>query len=155
MAGLLEQFQELEDEEARTLACKKGVGSNIVEFERHVLGQRQTASELLRGYDQGYVLRKRGEHSSAPWIVSLGPVAVLALVHCCLHKVAGPRSVTRFCEHLARYGIEANPSDISKSDLGRMLRMLGLVLDSPDAEGGMLLVPPFGKGARAGAGGAA
>jgi hypothetical protein len=27
--------------------------------------------------------------------------------------------------------------------LGRNLRMLGLILDSPDAESGMLLVPPF------------
>ena len=140
---LLAKFASIQDEQARTVACKKGIGSNLVEFGRHTLGQRQTANENLRGYDQGYILRKRGEHASAPWIVSLGPVAVLAVVHCCLREAAGPRSVQQLCKHLDWYGIEVDRDDIAKSDLGRKLRMLGLVLDSPDAESGMLLVPPF------------
>ena len=139
----LGKFDSIRDEQARTVACKKGIGANLVEFGRHTLGQRQTANESLRGYDQGYILRKRGEHASAPWVVSLGPVAVLALVHCCLREAAGPRSVQRLCQHLGRYGIGVDRDDIVKSDLGRKLRMLGLVLDSPDAESGMLLVPPF------------
>jgi hypothetical protein len=141
--GLLTQFVAIRDQEARAVACKKGIGSNLVEFGRHVLGQRQTASESLRGYDQGYLLRKKGDYASAPWVVSLGPVAVLALAHCCLHEGAGPRSVNRLCQHLAEYGIEVDGDDLASNDLGRKLRMLGLVLDSPDAEGGMLLVPPF------------
>lgn len=142
-ADFMSQFATIQDEQARTLACKKGAGSNLVEFVRYTLGQRQTANESLRGYDQGYILRKRGEHAKAPWIVSLGPVAVLALVHCCLREAAGPRSVQRLCQHLGSYGIGVDRDDIAKGDLGRKLRMLGLVLDSPDAESGMLLVPPF------------
>ena len=141
--GLLAQFASIQDKQARTVACKNGIGSNLVEFGRHTLGQRQTANERLRGYDQGYILRKKGEHASAPWIVSLGPVAVLAVVHCCLREASGPRSVQRLCQHLSLYGIDVDRDDIAKSDLGRKLRMLGLVLDSPDAESGMLLVPPF------------
>ncbi|GMV25571.1 MAG: hypothetical protein AMXMBFR58_16020 [Phycisphaerae bacterium] len=140
------QFSGVQDEQARTVACKKGIGSNLVEFGRHVLGQRQTANESLRGYDQGYILRKKGEHASAPWIVSLGPVAVLAFVHCCLKETAGPRSVQRLCQHLGWYGLEVDRDDIADGDLGKKLRMLGLVLDSPDAESGMLLVPPFQPG---------
>lgn len=142
-ADVLHALSEMAEDQTRTITCKKGIGSNLVEFARHVLGQRQTANESLRGYDQGYFLRKRGEHVSAPWVVSLGPVAVLALVHCCLRDAAGPRSVQRLCQHLAWYGIEVDLDDIAKSDLGRNLRMLGLILDSPDAESGMLLVPPF------------
>lgn len=139
----LSQLNNLHEQHARTLACKKGIGSNLLEFGRHVLGQRQTANENLRGYDQGYFLRKRGQHNSAPWVITLGPVAVLALVHCCLNEVAGPRSVDRLCQHLGRYRLGVDTSDIADSDLGHKLRMLGLVLDSPDAESGMLLVPPF------------
>jgi hypothetical protein len=142
-ANFMAQFASIQDEQARTVACKKGAGSNLVEFARHAFGQRQTANESLRGYDQGYILRKRGEHASAPWIVSLGPVAVLALVHCCLREASGPRSVQRLCQHLGWYGMDVDRDDIAKGDLGRKLRMLGLVLDSPDAESGMLLVPPF------------
>lgn len=147
-AEVLQTVSSMQEDQARTIACKKGIGSNLVEFARHVLGQRQTANESLRGYDQGYFLRKRGEHVSAPWVVSLGPVAVLALVHCCLRDAAGPRSVKRLCQHLAWYGIEVDLDDIAKSDLGRNLRMLGLILDSPDAESGMLLLPPFDLSAR-------
>lgn len=140
---VLAAVRRMAEDQTRTINCKKGIGSNLVEFARHVLGQRQTANESLRGYDQGYFLRKRGEHISAPWVVSLGPVAVLALVHCCLRDAAGPRSVQRLCQHLAWYGIEVDVDDIASSDLGRNLRMLGLILDSPDAESGMLLVQPF------------
>ncbi|MGT2465832.1 hypothetical protein ACVOMV_12875 [Mesorhizobium atlanticum] len=133
----------LEDRETRTLLCRKGIGSNINEFVRHVLGQRQTANPTLRGYDQGYVLKKAGASANSPWIVSLGPVAVLALVHCSLAGVGGPRSVHRLAQHLAQYGVSMAHRDIPQNDLGQQLRMLGLVLDSPDAESGMLLVPPF------------
>lgn len=141
--GLRDTIEEIQERESRTIRCSKNVGSNIMEFARHVLGQRQAASAVLRGYDQGYALRKKGASSSSPWIVGLGPVAVLALVHCSLAGSAGPRSVHRLAQHLSGYGISVDYRDIAGNDLGHQLRMLGLVLDSPDAESGMLLVPPF------------
>src|SRR5690606_23449719 len=113
------------------------------EFCQYTLGQRQTLDAALRGYDQGYFLKKRGDARNAPWVLSLGPASVLAMVHCCLHEVDGPRSVHRLAQHLGHYGIEFDLHGINASELGRQLRMLGLVLDSPDAESGMLLVPPF------------
>jgi hypothetical protein len=138
-----EIITDLREREARALLCKKGIGANLLEFARHVLGQRQTAVHLLRGYDQGYVLRKKGSSPSSPWIVSLGPVAVLAFVHCALAGMGGPRSIHRLGQHLAGYGLIVDRHDIARNDLGHQLRMLGLVLDSPDAESGMLLLPPF------------
>lgn len=143
--GIAKCLEELQDREAATLACTKGSGSNIHEFARHALGQRQTLNAVLKGYDQGYVLRKKGDYNGAPWIVSLGPVLVITLVHCCLHESGGPRSVHRLCQHLGEYGITVNKRDIGASELGASLRMLGLVLDSPDAESGMLLLPPFAR----------
>ncbi|MDP9586020.1 hypothetical protein F3J14_16790 [Burkholderia sp. Tr-862] len=142
-AGTQAVLAEIREQEARALNCSKGIGANMHEFARHVLGQRLPAIQLLRGYDQGYVLKKRGNSSSSPWIVSLGPVAVLALVHCALAGMGGPRSIHRLGQHLAAYGIVVDRHDISENDLGHQLRMLGLVLDSPDAESGMLLLPPF------------
>jgi hypothetical protein len=146
-------LRDLLEEHARAISCKKGVGTNLTEFVRHVLGQRQTASDALRGYDQGYLLRKKAEYASAPWVVSLGPVSVLALVHCCLRGAAGPRSIHRLSQHLGEYGLAVDRDDIAGSELGQKLRMLGLVLDSPDAESGMLLVSPF-EGRHAVSGGA-
>lgn len=142
-AGANETIEDTLEQETRALLCKKGIGSNIFEFARHVLGQRQTALPLLRGYDQGYILKKSGKHPSSPWIISLGPVAALALVHCALASMGGPRSIQTLASHLSAYGISVDKHDISRNDLGHQLRMLGLVLDSPDAESGMLLLPPF------------
>jgi hypothetical protein len=144
-AGVLRDFHELREDpdHARTLSCKKGIGSNLSEFSRYSLGRRQTAEQTLRSYDQSYFLNKRGTAKSAPWVVSLGPVALLALVHCCLRQYRGPRSVKHLSKHLGLYGITVNVEDIGNSELGKELRMLGLILDSPDAESGILLVPPF------------
>ena len=142
-SGVMDSFYELQDREIRTITCKKGIGANLMEFSQYTLGQRQTMDTALRGYDQGYFLRKRGEARNAPWVLALGPASVLAMTHCCLHEVSGPRSVQRLSMHMASYGIEFDLHGLNDSDLGRQLRMLGLVLDSPDAESGMLLVPPF------------
>lgn len=142
-SSILVKLSEIQERENRAILCRKGIGSNIMEFARHVLGQRQAASAVLRGYDQGYALRKKGASASSPWIVGLGPVAVLTLVHCSLANTSGPRSVRRLAQHLAAYGIAVDHRDVAQNDLGHQLRMLGLVLDSPDAESGMLLVPPF------------
>jgi hypothetical protein len=57
--------------------------------------------------------------------------------------MGGPRSIHTLGQHLAAYGIAVDRQDIARNDLGHQLRMLGLVLDSPDAESGMLLLPPF------------
>lgn len=141
--GTWHAFADIREREARALSCTKGIGKNLLEFARHAMGQRQTAAPLLKGYDQGYVLKKKGSSSSSPWVVSLGPVAVLCLVHCTLAGMGGPRSIHRLGQHLAAYGIAVDRRDIATNDLGHQLRMLGLVLDSPDAESGMLLLPPF------------
>lgn len=154
LGSLLADVDEVADREARTLLCRKGIGSNLIEFARYVLMQRQAVDARLRGYDQGYILRRRGTSRSSPWICVPGPVAVLAIVHCALAGVSGPRSVRRFSQHLAAYGIAIDHREIGQSELGQQLRMLGLVLDSPDAESGMLLVPPFAT-TRPGSGGQA
>ena len=129
----------------RIVACKRGISSNVSEFLGHVLRQRQTSEPGMGSYDQGFYLRKDGRHASAPWIVSLGPVAVMALVHCCVRSGRGPRTVKDLCRHLACYGVEAPELDVADGDLGHTLRNLGLVLDSPDAEGGMVLFSPLNK----------
>ncbi len=140
--NIIEKLSELKTNEAKAISVKQGIGSKIVEFSNSSLWQL-TANPLQRGYDQGFFSQKRGSYKSSPWILSLGPVAVLAMVHCCLSEVKGPRSVLRFAEHLKAYGIDLAMDEIANGDLGKKLRMLGLVLDSPDAENGMLLVPPF------------
>ena len=136
-------YQDVIEFDPRLVAGKKGISSNVTEFLRHVLGQRQTAEAGLSSYDQGFYLAKKGSSRSARWVVSLGPVSVLALVHACTHNARGPRTIDNLCQHLGEYGIEIDAQEVADSMLGQTLRNLGLVLDSPDAEGGMVLINPF------------
>ena len=136
-------YQDVIESDPRIVTGKKGISSNVKEFLQHVLAQRQTAEPGLDSYDQGYYLAKNSSSKSARWIVSLGPVSVLSLVHSCTHGARGPKTIDNFCQHLGEYGIEISAQEVSDSMLGKTLRNLGLVLDSPDAEGGMVLVNPF------------
>ncbi len=136
-------YQDVIESDPRVVSGKKGISSNVKEFLRHVLGQRQTAEAGLDSYDQGFYLAKKGSSKSARWVVSLGPVSVLSIVHACTHGARGPRTIDNLCQHLSEYGIEIEAQEVADSMLGQTLRNLGLVLDSPDAEGGMVLINPF------------
>ena len=136
--AILQDYARVLDREPRVAACKSGITSNIVEFVRYTLGQRQTADEALKGYDQGYSLKKKNK-----WVVDLGPIATMAMVTCCIEGSPAPRTVQDLGSVLGEYGIVVHPKDFDAGELGRTLRTLGLVLDSPDAEGGMVLVDPF------------
>jgi len=138
-----QNYQNVLESDHRLISGRKGIASNLKEFLRHVLGQRQTSEPGLDSYDQGYFLAKRGLHKSARWEVSIGPVAVLSLVHACTHDRVGTRNVDDFCRHIKKYGITVSVEDLARSSLGLTLRNLGLILDSPDAEGGMVIVSPF------------
>lgn len=136
-------YQGVIEADPRIVSGKKGISSNVKEFLQHALGQRQTAEIGLDSYDQGYYLAKKSTAKNSRWIVSLGPVSVLALVHSCTHGARGPRTIDNLCQHLGQYGIEIDAQEVADSKLGQTLRNLGLVLDSPDAEGGMVLINPF------------
>ncbi|MDG1004576.1 MAG: hypothetical protein P8N58_06815 [Emcibacteraceae bacterium] len=136
-------YQDIIEFDPRIIAGKKGVSSNIKEFLQHVLGQRQTSEAGLDNYDQGFFLAKKNNAKSGRWVVSLGPVSVLAMVHSCTYNAHGPRTIDNLCQHLSEYGIEIDAQEVADSMLGQTLRNLGLVLDSPDAEGGMVLINPF------------
>ena len=133
-------YQTIIESDSRIVQGKKGSASNISEFLRHVLGKRQTSEPGLDSYDQGYYLSKRGKGA---WEVSMGPVAVLTLVHACTAGKTGTTNIEDFFSHLQKYGIELSVNDVSNSTLSRTLRNLGIVVDSPDAEGGMVLLSPF------------
>jgi hypothetical protein len=127
----------------RKLAIKQGVGKNMEEFLRHSLGQRETQEIGLESYDQGYLLSRNGSYSRAPWVLAAGPVMILTLAYACTSDGSGVRTVEDLCKHLGEYGVKISPDEVAASELGASLRTLGLVLDSPDAEGGMVLLDPF------------
>tara|TARA_B110000008_G_scaffold243267_1_gene252180 strand:- start:217 stop:1716 length:1500 start_codon:yes stop_codon:yes gene_type:complete len=135
-------MEKLQDQQSNAFACKNGASKNILEFISHILRRRETGERGMESYDQGYFLKRKSGPRS-PWVVGFGPVAILTMVHCCSSGKNGARNIGDLCKHLSKYGFSIDPQEIADSDMGRILRNLGLVLDSPDAEGGMILSPPF------------
>jgi hypothetical protein len=130
-------------DELRALArCKSGYTKNLFEFARHSLGQIKARDPTERCYDLAYLLAYSGDGKPLP--VEPGPDMLVMLVHvCCAANPSMPVSLADFRSHLAEYGLHVPAGELIGGKTGRDLAMLGLVVDSPDAAGGRLLVPPF------------
>src|SRR5207244_3687801 len=101
------------------------------------MGQLQPANEDFEGYDQAYILTRRGSHKRSAWIVRAGPATLLALVHGQCGALGGiTPSLDDFREHLTEYGLWASADELQRGSLLSDLEHLGLVVDSPDAAGG-------------------
>ncbi len=123
----------------------KGITKNIFEFIRYSLGQKQTADPQKRNFDQSYWLRKKGAYNSAPWIFDLGPSSILAMVYCCSYGHDQNRTVNDLIGHLKLYGLNVSQGEFETSNLLKTLMTLQIIGDSPDAEGGMIIINPFEK----------
>ncbi len=136
-----QMFDELPD--LRDLAkCDSGYTKNLFEFARHSLGQVKAKYPEQRCYDLAYLLAYAGDRK--PLSLEPGPAMLVMLVHaCCSAHPAIPMSLEDFRQHLGEYGLHVPAGELVDGKTGRDLARLGLVVDSPDAAGGRLLVPPF------------
>ena len=132
-----------ESKDLRSLAkCRSGYTKNLLEFARHSLGQIKAKEPEQRCYDLAYLLAYSGERK--PLTVHPGPAMLVLLVHgCCRANPQVPASLDDFRRYLREYGLNARAGELVDGKTGRDLSMLGLVIDSPDAAGGRLLVPPL------------
>lgn len=134
------------------LRATAGFNRNNAFFLIYGMGQLAPADPRFQGYDQSFILSKRGSARSTEgrpdrsrWIVNLGPSTLVCLVHaCCRTQTGFSATMEDFRLHLAQYGILASGDELKTGVIGRELQRLGLVVDSPDAGGGRLLVDPFG-----------
>jgi hypothetical protein len=140
-ARLGQLFDERED--LRTLArCDSGYTKNLFEFARHSLGQVKAKYAEQRCYDLAYLLAYVGERK--PLSLEPGPAMLIMLVHaCCAANPSIPVSLDDFRRRLGEYGLHVPAGELVDGKTGRDLARLGLMVDSPDAAGGRLLVPPF------------
>jgi hypothetical protein len=122
--------------------CKSGYTKNLFEFTRHTLGQVKAKDADQRCYDLAYLLAYSNDRKPMP--VQPGPAMLVMLVHaCCAANPSIPVSLDDFRRHLGEYGLHVPAGELLYGKTGRDLTMLGLVVDSPDAAGGRLLVKPF------------
>lgn len=88
-------------------------------------------------YDQSYFVRHRTHSNRSAVIVSAGAVSLMTLVHCCSYR-NGTVLLSNLTDALQNYGITI-PAGETMDRFKNQLRELGLTIDSPDAESGMVL----------------
>lgn len=138
-------FNQMMESEPKIAECKKGTSKNVLEFLEHIARQRITSETGLESYDQGYYFEKRNNYQNAPWVVGLGPLSTLLMVHCAALRKTGPCTVQDLCDQLAGYGINAEMALGKGEKLNKRLRDMSIAIDSPDAEGGMVINSPLLK----------
>ena len=109
------------------------------EFFNYAMTKRASALTIYKGYDQGYYSIPKPR----VYILELGTVSILTASHCCMNNSNGPKSVKKLSDYFRIYGIEVDKIEKNQSSINKQLSSLGLVLDNPDADSGMLLKKPF------------
>jgi hypothetical protein len=141
--SLIEAAGALADAEPRFLSGQKGLTRNLSFFFRYSLGQLQPVDDTQRQYDQGFLLYKQ-DRRGEKWLVQPAPGMLVVIVHCCSRSRGSiPASIEHLRAHLAAYGIGASADELRSGGTAREVERLGLVVESPDAGGGRLLVDPF------------
>jgi hypothetical protein len=119
--------------------CDAGFTKNLFEFGRHSLGQIKAKDIEQKSYDQSYLIA-----GGKLLPVQPGPAMLILLVHACCNAQGGiPASLDDLRRHLMHYGLRTPSGELAQGRVGADLEKLGLVVDSPDAAGGRMLVAPF------------
>ena len=138
------QCRQICDGRLELVTSERGFTRNMFFFLRHTLGQIETLNPEQKEYDQSFLVAKHGRRRGTKWLVEPGPAMLIALVHACCKAQRGlPASLDDFRAHLASYGLQCPAGELLGGRVGTALERLGLVVDSPDAAGGRLLVAPF------------
>ena len=126
------------------LASTSGSTNNLREFVVYSLGQLKTTPPDRRSYDQAFLMTSDERSSHKPQVAQPGPAMLVFLAHaCCQTQGDLPVSLEDFRLHLNDYGLHTPAGELLSGRLCFDLQNLGLVVDSPDAAGGRLLVRPF------------
>ena len=119
--------------------------THLLRFVQTVLAQNnQPNSDRYSRYDQSYLLRHRTHSNRSAIILNAGAVTLMTLVHCCSYNNSTVL-LSNLEDAMMTYGISIPPGEVAES-FKNQLRELGLTIDSPDAESGMVLQDIVGKG---------
>ena len=135
------------DEEASRVSGNAGTPKNLYEFLAYTLQRRRAREPSFKEHDQGYLLAKMSGASTAPWVVRPGPVLLLIMCYATCRSMPGvPATLQHLASHFSFYGVRLSTGDLQEGIVARDLEALGILVDSPDAGGGRLVLSPFAEG---------
>lgn len=132
------------DQESSKISGNSGAPKNLKEFLVHTLRRRPSKEPSLSEHDQGYLLTKLPGPLNAPWVVRPGPVLLLALSYSTWKSQEGaPVTLRDLARRFSYYGVRLSTGDLQSGTIAEDLGSLGVLVDSPDAGGGRLVLNPF------------
>lgn len=130
----------LEEKSAILKQKRTGKIKHLDEF-FSLLRQRSVADSKYSHYDQSYLAKRRSAYKNSPYVLIPGSAQLLTLAFCCVQRSRTVVTLEAFREYLLHFGFSIKQSQIEAFTL--QLRNLGLTMDSPDAEEGAIILPPF------------
>ena len=132
------------DEKSSSISSRSGPPKNLHEFLVHTLRRRPSKDPSLNEHDQGYLLAKLSASRNAPWIVRPGPVLLMAMCYATCKSMRGaPVNLQHLARRFSFYGVRLSTGDLQDGMIASDLASLGVLVDSPDASGGRLVLNPF------------
>lgn len=142
--GLVATTGHLTDHSPKLVNARLGVTRNLLFFLRYTLGQLQPVDAEQATYDQGFLIHRPIRTTGNERPVRPGPTALILLIHNTCRSVGRvPASMDLLRRQLAGYGVAASADELRTGSTVLELERLELVVDSPDAGGGRLLVDPL------------
>ena len=144
---VMSQLGEILDKESSKVSGRSGSPKNLYEFLAHTLRRRPSKDPLLNEHDQGYLLAKLPGPTNAPWVVRPGPVLLLTMCYATWTSMHGaPVTLQHLANRFSYYGVRLSTGDLQDGVIASDLGALGVLVDSPDAGGGRLVLNPFEVG---------
>ena len=135
------------DDQSSKVSGRSGSPKNLYEFLAHTLRRRPSKDPSLNEHDQGYLLAKLRGPTNSPWVVRPGPVLLLTMCYSTWKSMHGaPVTLQHLANRFSYYGVRLSTGDLQDGDIASDLGALGVLVDSPDAGGGRLVLNPFEVG---------
>ena len=141
---VLSHLGEILDDQSSKVSGGSGSSKNLCEFLTHTLRRRPSKEPSLNEHDQGYLLAKMPGPRNAPWVVRPGPVLLMVMCYSTWKSMQGaPVTLKHLARRFSIYGIRLSTGDLQDGVVANDLGAIGLLVDSPDAGGGRLVLNPF------------
>lgn len=141
---VMSQLGGILDAQSSKVSGRSGSPKNLYEFLTHTLRRRPSKDPSLYEHDQGYLLAKLSGPANAPWVVRPGPVLLLTMCYSTCRSLHGaPATLQHLATRFSYYGVRLSTGDLQDGVIANDLAALGILVDSPDAGGGRLVLNPF------------
>ena len=140
-----QEFLKIHELSINEISENSGTLKNIKESLEY-LGRKKTSSGDYSRYipDVNFLFCQNKNKQGNPFMFELSPGIISVLTGLIFKRLNGQNFISglEFVNEIKHYNIELSIKDISEGPINKIMLSLGIIVDSPDTEGGVLIVRP-------------